>query len=98
MPRPMIVDVPCPILVIIPAQGNAQPCGDVLMGSAEILDIAKGFGASAPMIGLLLYLLMSERKKNDKLQEENMEMLRQSVTLAVSLKSLLERVVVKIGA
>lgn len=68
------------------------------MGTAELLDLAKGFGASAPIVALLLYLLLSERKKNDKLQEENMEMLKDTITLSVSLKSLLERVVVKIGA
>lgn len=68
------------------------------MGTAEIVDLAKGFGASAPIIGLLLYLLLSERKKNDRLQEENIEMLKDSVSLGVSLKSLLERVVLKIGA
>ena len=68
------------------------------MGTAEILDLAKGFGASAPIIGLLLYLLLAERKKTDRLQEENIEMLKETVALGVSLKSLLERVVVKIGA
>lgn len=68
------------------------------MGTGEILDLVKGFGASAPIVGLLLYLLVSERKKNDKLQEENIEMLKDTVALGVSLKSLLERVVVKIGA
>lgn len=68
------------------------------MGNAEILDLVKGFGASAPIIGLLVYLLISERKKTDKLQEENMDMLKETVALGVSLKSLLERVVTKIGA
>ncbi len=79
------------------------------MGTAELLDLAKGFGASAPIIGLLLFLLITERKRADKqqedstrrydkLQEENMDMLKDSVALGVSLKSLLERVVVKIGA
>lgn len=68
------------------------------MGSAEILDLVKGFGASAPIIGLLLYLVVSERKKNDTLQKENTEMLKETVALGVSLKSLLERIVTKVGA
>jgi len=68
------------------------------MGTAELLDLAKGFGASAPIVALLLYLLVSERKKNDRLQEDNIEMIKETVALGVSLKSLLERVVVKIGA
>lgn len=68
------------------------------MGTAEITDLVKGFGASAPIVGLLLYLLLSERKKNDKLQDENTEMLKDTVALNVTLKSLLERIVVKIGA
>lgn len=68
------------------------------MGTAEILDLVKGFGASAPMIGLLLYLLLKQQNKNDKLQDENTEMLKDQVALNVTLKSLLERIVVKIGA
>ena len=68
------------------------------MGTAELLDLAKGFGASAPIIALLLFLLLSERKKNDKLQADNIESLKDSIALGVMLKSLLERVVTKIGA
>lgn len=68
------------------------------MGTAELFDLAKGFGASAPIIVLLLYLLLSERKRADRLQEDNISMLKETVALGVLLKALLERVIVKIGA
>lgn len=68
------------------------------MGSVEILDLAKGFGASSPIIGLLMYLLYAERKERQELQKDNTEMLKESVALGVSLKSLLERIVTKVGA
>ncbi len=68
------------------------------MSASDFLDLAKGFGASAPIIGLLLYLLWSERKERQDLQKENTEMLKESVALGVSLKSLLERIVSKVGA
>ncbi len=71
----------------------------------NILDIAKGFGASAPFIGLLLFLLWkseqrvdSERKERQDIQQENTDLMREYIALGVSLKSLLERVVTKIGA
>ncbi len=71
----------------------------------EVLDLAKGFGAAAPFIGLLLYLLWkseqraeSERKERQDVQQENTDLMREYIALGVSLKSLLERVVTKIGA
>lgn len=68
------------------------------MSESAIFDLVKGFGASAPIIGLLLYLLISERKERQELQKDNAEMLKESVALATSLKSLLERIVAKVGA
>lgn len=72
---------------------------------AEVLDVAKGFGASAPFIGLLLFLLYksegraeAERKERQGVQQENTDLMKEYVALGVSLKSLLERVVSKIGA
>lgn len=68
------------------------------MSESAILDLLKGFGASAPIIGLLLYLLISERKERQEMQKDNVEMLKEYATLAASLKSLLERIVAKVGA
>lgn len=72
---------------------------------SDVLDIAKGFGASAPFIGLLLFLLYradgraeAERKERQETQQENLDLMKEYVALGVSLKSLLERVVAKIGA
>lgn len=64
----------------------------------EIADLAKGFGASSPIIGLLLYMLWDERKERRKAQEDNVDMLKESVALGVSLKLVLERIVIKLGA
>jgi len=64
----------------------------------NLLDLAKGFGASGPVIGLLLYLLYSERKERQEAQKDNIEMLRESLTTAAGFKSLLERIVTKVGA
>lgn len=66
--------------------------------AADFIEIAKGFGASAPIIIVLWVLLSKSEKRNEQLQKENIEMLKDTVALGVSLKSLLERVVTKIGA
>jgi hypothetical protein len=81
-----------------------------------IMDLAKGFGAAAPVIGLLLWWILRQDKnfetwrteakaERDALradlkavQEDNIEMLKETVSLGVSLKSLLERIVTKVGA
>lgn len=71
----------------------------------DALDIAKGFGASAPFIALLLFLLYKsearveiERKERQEVQQDNVDLMKEYIALGVSLKSLLDRVVAKIGA
>ena len=72
---------------------------------SAFLDMAKGFGAASPVIVLLMYQLVqrgkdleAERRERQEAQKDNIEMLRESVTMGVSLKALLERIVSKVGA
>lgn len=61
-------------------------------------EMAKGFGASGPVILVLLYFLHDERKERRALQKENVDLLRESMALGGAMKSLLERIVSKVGA
>lgn len=71
------------------------------MGPGDVqgaIDLAKGFGTAAPIIGLLLYLWYTERSDRKEAEKENRELTKESLVLGANLKAVLERLIAKVGA
>jgi hypothetical protein len=68
------------------------------MSEVNLLDLAKGFGSAAPVIGFLLWLYYGERSERREIQKSYNDVLKDSIALSIKVQGLLERILTKLGA
>lgn len=65
---------------------------------SDLLDIAKGFGAAGPVVGLLLYLYWQERTERRDIQKDNISLFRDKIKSDTDMLAVLEKIADKVGA
>ena len=61
------------------------------------LDMAKGFGSSAPIIGILLYLFSSKSKEAEKRTDQLLELIPKAIEAENDMTRALETLAGKLG-
>jgi hypothetical protein len=62
------------------------------------MDIAKGFGAAGPVVGLLAWLFWQERTERRDLQKDNVSLFREKLKSDSDMLGVLEKIADKVGA
>jgi len=64
----------------------------------DFMEIAKGFGAAGPIIGLLGWLMWQERTERKEAQKDNVDLFREKLKSDNDMLGVLEKIAEKVGA
>jgi len=64
----------------------------------DFMEIAKGFGAAGPIIGLLGWLMWQERTERKEAQKDNVALFREKLKSDNDMLGVLEKIAEKVGA
>ena len=64
----------------------------------DFMEIAKGFGAAGPIIGLLGWLMWQERTERKEAQKDNVALFREKLKSDSDMLTVLEKIADKVGA